>query len=62
MLRGASSSRVSTHQFEHSGHLDPQVAEEIRKNRNRGTTLGMELFYNGVACAAIGYLLYKVTL
>lgn len=61
MLRGAGRSHPTMLEMHHGGHLDPRVADEIRKDRNRGMSLGAHLFYIGAVCAAVGYLLYRVT-
>ncbi|MDB6026853.1 MAG: hypothetical protein JWM68_3076 [Verrucomicrobiales bacterium] len=60
IVYGSGGTRPPTPEFDQLSYLDPATTEEIRKDLNRGSTLGTELFYIGGACIGLGYLLYRM--
>lgn len=49
----AQDSRRTANDMDLSGNVSNDVADEIRKDANRGADLGLELFYSGLVCTVL---------
>lgn len=59
MLMGAGGNRVETPELDRLEAIDPQAVHEMRKDMNRGSSIGMLIFYVGAVCAALSWMLYR---
>ncbi len=54
---GSQGSRAENHEL--SQHLSEDLIREMQKDTERGSDLGLELFYSGVVSLALVYLVYR---